>query len=48
MRRRTREPHEGFVQISYNDDSTVTFSAVDDVDGGPLLQEAEQVIVAKQ
>ena len=44
----TKEPHEGFVQISYNDDSTVTFSAVDDVDGGPLLQEAEQVIVAKQ
>ena len=44
----TAEPHEGFVQISYNDDSTVTFSAVDDVDGGPLLQEAEQVIVAKQ
>ena len=44
----TAEPHEGFVQISYNDDSTVTFSAVDDVDGGPLLQETEQVIVAKQ
>jgi hypothetical protein len=43
----SREPLEGLVQLTFNEDATITFSEAADCEGGVLLQERTEVTVSK-
>ena len=44
----SREPLEGLVQLTFNEDATITFSEAADCEGGVLLQERTEVTVSKE